>query len=121
MTAPPARHSFEWEDANGVAIVRFITKLLRDDRIIRDLFDQLDRQLVQAGRTKMVINFAGLEAFASYAIGKLIALNDKLRGLGGRLALCELVPMVDEIIDVMGLRKRFAIYASEREALESFA
>jgi anti-sigma B factor antagonist len=120
MTAPP-RHFFEWEEANGVAIVRFTTTLLRDDRIIRQLFDQLDRQLVQAGKTKVLMNFAGLEAFASYAIGQMIALNDKLRRLGGRLALCELVPMVDEIIDVMGLRKRFAIYRSEREALESFA
>lgn len=121
MSAPPARHHFEWEDANGVAVVRFTTTLLRDDRVIRTLFDQLDAQLVSAGRTKIVLNFHGLEAFASYAIGRLIALNDKLPGLGGRLALCELAPMVGEIIDIMKLRKRFAIYGSEHEALESFA
>ena len=121
MSAPPARHHFEWEDANGVAVVHFKTTLLRDDRVIRTLFEQLDAQLIEAGRTKIVVNFHGLEAFASYAIGKLIALNGKLPGLGGRLALCDLPPMVEEIIDIMNLRKRFAIYASEREALESFS
>jgi anti-anti-sigma factor len=121
MSAPPARHHFEWEEANGVAIVRFTTTVLRDDRIIRNLFDQLDRQLIDAGKTKIVLSFAGLEAFASYAIGKLIALNDKLPARGGRLALCEVAPMVEEIIDIMKLRKRFSIYGSEREALESFA
>jgi anti-anti-sigma factor len=121
MPTPPAQHSFEWEEANGVAVVRFTTTLLRDDRIIRLLFDQLDKQLVEAGKVKVVMSFAGLEAFASYAIGKLIALNDKLPKLGGRLALCELTPTVAEIIDLMSLRRRFAIYRSEREALESFA
>jgi anti-anti-sigma factor len=121
MATPPSRHFFEWEEANGVAIVRFTTRVLRDDRIIRTLFDQLDKQLVEAGKTRIVMNFAGLEAFASYVIGKLIALNDNVSKVGGRLALCELTPMVAEIIDLMSLRRRFSIYRSEREALESFA
>src|SRR6478672_7273899 len=45
MSAPP-RHDFEWEDAAGVAVVRFTTTKLRDDRLIRALFDQLEQQLV---------------------------------------------------------------------------
>jgi anti-anti-sigma factor len=121
MSAPPPRHLFEWEDAGGVAVVRFTTTILRDDRIIRTLFEQLDQQLVSAGRTKIVMDLGGLEAFASYAIGKLISLNDRLPPLGGRLALCKLPPTVAEIVDLMHLRKRFHIYATEREALESFA
>jgi anti-anti-sigma factor len=120
MSAPAPRPPFEWEDAGGVAVVRFTTTVLRDDRIIRGLFDQLEGQLVAAGRTRIVIDFSGLEAFASYAIGRLIALNDKLPGQGGRLALCKLTPTVAEIIDIMRLRKRFHIYDSERAALESF-
>ncbi len=121
MSAPAARHNFEWEDAGGIAVVRFTTNILRDDRIIRELFDQLDEELVATGRNRIVLNFAGVEAFASYAIGRLIALNTKLPGQGGRLALCNLTPVVAEIIDIMALRKRFAIYDNERAALESFA
>ena len=120
MSAPTAPHFFEWEDAGGVAVLRFTTPHLRDDRIIRQVFDQIE-QLLAAGRNKVVMNFAGLQAFASYAIGKLIVLNDKLQGPKGRLALCCLTPMVTEIIDIMRLRKRFNIYDSEREAIESFA
>ena len=121
MSAPAVRHNFEWEDAGGIAVVRFTNKVLRDDRIIRTLFDQLDEQLIAAGRTRIVMNFGGLEAFASYAIGRLIALNDRLPHQGGRLALCHLAPMVGEIIDIMKLRKRFNIYDTEHDALESFA
>jgi anti-anti-sigma factor len=121
VSAPSTHHHFEWEDAGGVAVVRFTTKVLRDDRIIRSLFDQIDEQLVAAGRSRIVMNFGGLEAFASYAIGRLIALNDRLPPQGGLLVLCNLAPLVNEIIDIMKLRKRFRIYDSEREALESFA
>jgi anti-anti-sigma factor len=120
MSTPSARHHFEWEDAGGVAIIRFTTPVLRDDRIIRTLFDQIDQELVASGRNRIIIDFAGLEAFASYAIGRLVALNDKLPGQGGRLVMCNLTPTVDEIIDIMSLRKRFKICRSERDALETF-
>ena len=121
MSAAAARHNFEWEDAGGIAVVRFTTNILRDDRIIRDLFDQLDEQLVATGRNRIVLNFAGVEAFASYAIGRLISLNSRLAPPAGRLSLCALTPIIDEILDIMSLRKRFNIYKTEREAIESFA
>ncbi len=120
MIEPATPHLFEWEDAGGVAVIRFKTALLRDDRLIRHLFDQID-QLAEAGRTRVVMNFTGLEGFASYAIGKLISLNAKLSAQGGRLVLCCLTPIVDEIIDIMSLRKKFTIKATEQQALESFA
>jgi anti-anti-sigma factor len=117
---PTDANYFEWEDAGGIAVLRFTTPFLRDDRIIRQVFEQIE-QLLAAGRVKIVINFEGLQAFASYAIGKLIVLNDKLPASGGRLALCNLSAMVDDLIDIMALRKRFHIYRGEREALESFS
>jgi anti-sigma B factor antagonist len=120
MSAPASQHYFEWDDAGGIAVIRFTTPYLRDDRIIRIIFEQID-QLIAAGRSQIVMNFSGLEAFASYAIGKLIVLNDKLQAPNGRFAMCNLSPMVNEIIDIMKLRKRFNIYPNEQAALESFA
>lgn len=112
-------HHFDWQDVGGIVVIHFKTTVLRDDRIIRVLFDQLE-ELIGAGRTKMVLNFSGLEAFASYAIGKLIHFNDKLKAPSGRLALCALPPMVEEIVDILNLHKKFQIYPTERAALESF-
>jgi anti-anti-sigma factor len=120
MPSPPGTHYFEWEDAGGVAVVRFTTKVIRDDRIIRPLFAQLDRLVEDAGRRNLVLNFRGVDAFASYAIGKLIVLNRKLQPPEGRLALCDLTPTVDEIVDIMKLRREFHIYPTEPQALESF-
>jgi anti-anti-sigma factor len=112
----PSRQ-FEYEVTAGVLIVRFNTPYLRDDRLIRQLFEQIE-QMVEAGQNKVILNFTGLEAFASYAIGKMIALNAKLVA-PGKLALCGLTPIVNEIIDIMALRKRFAIYDTERAALDA--
>ncbi|MBY0232118.1 MAG: STAS domain-containing protein [Gemmataceae bacterium] len=117
---PSSRHLFEWEDVGGIAVVRFTTNVLREERIIRLLFEQVE-QLVDSGRARVVFNFAGMQAFASYAIGKLISLNAKLAPPAGRLALCCLTPIIDEIIDIMSLRKRFYIHKTEREAIESFS
>ena len=116
---PSSRHLFEWEDAGGIAVVRFTTNVLREERLIRLLFEQVD-QLVESGRNRIVFNFSGIQAFASYAIGRLITLNSKLAAPAGRLVLCCLTPIIDEIIDIMSLRKRFNICKTEREAIESF-
>lgn len=114
------RHYFEWEDHGGIAVVRLTVTVLRDERIIKELFTQLD-DLVAEGRNRVVLNLGGLQAFASYAIGKLILFDNKLQPPDGRLALCALSPMVDEIMDIMRLRRKFNIYPTEREALDSFA
>ncbi|MFQ3593019.1 MAG: STAS domain-containing protein, partial [Gemmataceae bacterium] len=92
---------FEWEDIGGVAVVRFNTPYLRDEQTIREFFDPLI-EMAESGREKMIINFAGVESLASYSIGKLMTLNKKL-AMPKVLALCELTPIVEELIDILGL------------------
>ena len=119
MSAPQPVTTFEWADVGGIAVVHFTVKVLRDERIIRGIFDELDR-LVENGHTRMVINFTGLQVFASYAIGKLISLDSRIRQQAGRLVMSDLTPIVEEIVDIMNLHRRFTIMKTEREALESF-
>ena len=49
MPGPTGRDFFEWEDAGGVTVVRFTTGVLRDDRIIRMLFEELEKLLEPYG------------------------------------------------------------------------
>jgi anti-anti-sigma factor len=107
---------FEWEDIAGVMVVRFHTPFLRDEQTILNLFEPIT-DMVDQGRDKVLINFEGVESIASYAIGKLVALNNKL-AQPRVLALCKLTPIVEEIIDIMGLRSRLRIYDTERDALD---
>jgi anti-anti-sigma factor len=119
MSSPQAKSHFNWADVGGVVVVTFATLHLREERVIMSVFDGVG-DLVTAGKNRIVIDFTGLTTFASYAIGKLISLERNIQAANGRLALCELPPIVDEIVNIMNLRKKFNIYKTERDALESF-
>lgn len=120
MTAPREPLALEWAEVGDVVVAHFTTTALLDIHIIQRTFEECDR-LLATGRTKMVLNFRNLTAFASYAIGKLNAVNNRFAQQGGRLVLCELTPVLNEIIDLMNLRRLFVIVPTEREALDSFS
>ena len=120
MPSSREKHWITWEESNGVNVVRFTTPDIRDDQVIRTIFEQIEQLLLDTGRNNLLLNFAGVDHFASYTIGKLVTLNKRLQPPAGRLALCCLTDVVEEIFDIMRLRRQFNIYRNEQDALESF-
>ena len=51
---------------------------------------------------------------------KLVMLNRKLQSVQGRLALCNLSPLIQESLEHTRLVPLFHIYATEAEAVQSF-
>jgi anti-anti-sigma factor len=119
MPAPSARHCFEWDEVGDVTVVRFTVRSIRADEVITRAFAEIN-QLVEAGRTRLVLDFGAVQDFASLTIGKLIALHKRLRPPEGRLALCHLTPVVAEGLAVMNLDRHFHLYKTQEEALRSF-
>jgi anti-sigma B factor antagonist len=119
---PPAadRHWLECEETGGVTVVRFLVRSAREEQVITGLFEALDRLVQQGGCRRLVLNFGNVDIFASYAVGRLISLGRKVEATRGRLALCCLTPALIEVMDVMQLRRMFAIYPTEQDALQSF-
>jgi anti-anti-sigma factor len=111
--------SFSVDTVGDVTVVAFTNPYVRDDRLIRSLFETIDE--LKPRPTKILFDFTGVEAFAPYAIGKLIALNASCAEQKIRLVLCQLTPIISEIIDIMALRKRFKIYDTRQEALAALA
>ena len=112
--------SLEREDFGDVTVLRLKTSQLLGDDAIRDLFEPI-YLLPTIGRNCLVINFGAVEYLTSMTLGKLIMLNRKVQAAKGRLALCHLSPMADEILEVTRLKPLFHIYATEQEALKSFS
>jgi anti-sigma B factor antagonist len=119
---PPTadRNWLECEETGGVTVVRFLVRSARADQVIIGLFDPLDRLVEQGGCRRLVLNFGNVDIFASYAVGRLFSLSKRVDAARGRLALCCLTPALAEIMDIMKLRQRFAIYPTEQDALQSF-
>ena len=83
------------------------------------LYDLVDEHQ----RGNLLLHFGGVESISSALIGKLVGLNGRIQRVGGRLALCihpKREAVVDQCIEVCGLKRVFHIYAEEQEALQSF-
>lgn len=120
MPAPSARPRFEWDDEGDVTVVRFTVRSIRTDDVIHGIFDDIARLLADGRRTRLVLDFGAVQDIASLTISKLLALHKQLHPPAGRLALCELTPVVKELFTIMSLDRLFHVYRTQEEALRSF-
>ncbi len=102
-----------------------------DDIVVLDVFsargigseqmDCLSRSLVDCGgQPHIVLNLSELKFASSSFIARLVALHKRVRMAGGKLVLCELRPVMVEILDGARLNKLFDITQDEESALARF-
>jgi len=121
MSGPHGSHWLEREDYGDVTVVRLKTPRILDDDVLRTVFDPIYSLVKDVGRKKLVLNLSAVGYLPSMAVGKLVMLNRKLMAENGRLALCHLSPVTEEILDGTRLKPLFNCYAAEAEAVQSFA
>lgn len=73
------------------------------------------------GLPHIVLNLAELKFASSSFIAGLVALHKKIRAAGGKLVLCELRPVMQEILNGARLNKLFDITDDEETARDRFA
>jgi len=120
MTTQPRRRRLEVEDIGDVTVINFVDKKILDEQNIQVIGEQLFSLVDQDGRRKLLLNFGNVEYLSSAALGKLITLNKKLQGVGGRLILCNIDPQIYEVFEITKLDKFFNIQKEEQAALQSF-
>ena len=120
MTSQPRRRRLEVEDIGDITVVNFVDKKILDEQNIQVIGEQLFSLVDQEGRRKLLLNFGNVEYLSSAALGKLITLNKKLQGVGGRLILCNIDPQIYEVFEITKLDRFFNIQKEEQAALQSF-
>ncbi len=85
------------------------------------LFEGELRRLVEQRRLRIVLNCADLAYIASAGLGAILGSIEEIREQGGDLRLSELNPTVRGIFEMLGFDQLYRIYASEWEAVSSFA
>jgi anti-anti-sigma factor len=111
----------ERQDFGAVTVLRLKAPQLRDDEAVRAAFAPVYGLLGEAGRSRLVLNLAAVEYLSSMAVAKLAALGRKARAGGGRLALCHVPAGVEARLASTHLGGLFDAYATEEEAVRSFA
>lgn len=120
MSSQPRRRRLEVEQIGDVTVVNFVDRKILDEQNIQIIGDQLFSLVDQDGLRKLLLNFSNVEYLSSAALGKLITLNKKLQGVGGRLVLCNIDPQIYEVFEITRLDKFFNIQKEEQAALQAF-
>lgn len=79
MSGQPHRRRIEVEEKGDIAVVGFIDKKILDEQNIQIIGEQLSELVDSEKRLKVILNFANVEYLSSAALGKIIALNSKLK------------------------------------------
>ncbi len=120
MSSQPRRRRLEVEHIGDVTVVNFVDRKILDEQNIQVIGDQLFGLVDTEGLRKLLLNFGNVEYLSSAALGKLITLNKKLQGVGGRLILCNIDPQIHEVFEITKLDKFFNIQKEEQTALQAF-
>ena len=78
------------------------------------------RNLADSGKTKLLLNLAGVSYIDSSGIGELIANYTTVSRQGGQLKLLKLTDRVQNLLVITKLLTVFDAYEDEAEALKSF-
>ena len=98
---------------NGITIVEILdAETLFTAEAIADLTAQL-RRLVEAGHTRIVLDFRAVRSVSSDVLGTLAGLHQRLEKLQGRLSLCGLDPVLRDMLRICRLDRVFAIDSDE--------
>jgi len=105
---------------DDVFVIRFLDQKLGGDLPIQ-LGEELYGMASQEGCTKILLNFSGVDFFASDMLGNMVSLNKTMRQKGGKLVLCEVCPRLRQIFATTRLDKLLTVKATETEGLAALA
>jgi anti-sigma B factor antagonist len=108
-------------ETDGIKVVRFHDHQLFDERTVRESADQIAAALPNDGTSiRLVIDFSDVTLISSTFLSKLILLQRRVDGSHGRLRLCEMSPMIQQVFRTSNLDRLFKIDRDLRTAVESF-
>jgi anti-sigma B factor antagonist len=84
--------------------------------VLRDAIQRLS----EAGKTKALLNFAGIKYVDSSGIGELVSSLVTLNRDDGQLKLLNVTGRVEEVLSLSSLLSLFEVYDDEALALNSF-
>lgn len=102
----------------GVAIVLLQGRM---DAVTSREFDQAFDLLIQEKALRIVLNFKELEYISSAGLRSVLAAGKKIRGLNGKLALCQLNGMVKDVFEISGFANMLQVFDAEKEAINGVA
>jgi anti-sigma B factor antagonist len=108
-------------DSEGIKVVRFQDHQLFDERTVREIADQIAEALPNDGSPiRLVVDFSEVSLISSTFLSKLILLQRRIDATRGKLRLCEMTPIIQQVFRTSNLDRLFKIDRDQRTAIDSF-
>jgi anti-sigma B factor antagonist len=115
MTLPSR---IDLRERDGVKVVRFHDRHLFDERTVREVADQVGAALPDDGSPiRLVLDFSDVALISSSFLSKLILLQRRVDASRGKLRLCEMSPVVQQVFRTSNLDRLFHIDRDQTAAL----
>ena len=108
---------FTIDDRGSVVVVHIAKTGLSEEDNIEQLGQELSMLVDQYGCRRLAVNFEIVTLITSAALGKCIALHRNLHRREGRLVLCGVAGMVQDVLDATKLNEYFTVTATADEAV----
>jgi anti-sigma B factor antagonist len=92
-------------------------EILFEEEAVRAVGRELHRLIEEAGHTRLVVSFAGVRYVCSEVLGILAGLQRGLEPVRGSIALCDLDPLLRDMVRITHLDRVFDVCGDEAEAL----
>src|SRR5207253_8975504 len=108
-------------ETNGIKVVRFLDHQLFDERTVREVADQIAAALPNDGSPiRLVVDFSDVNLVSSTLLSKLILLQRRVEASRGKLRLCDLSPIIQQVFRTSNLDRLFSIDRDQRASIETF-
>jgi anti-sigma B factor antagonist len=108
-------------EADGVTVIRFHDNQLFDERTVREASDQIAAALPNDGSPiRLVVDFSDVGLISSTFLSKLILLQRRIDQTRGKLRLCEMSQIIQQVFRTSNLDRLFKIDRDQRTAIDSF-
>ena len=77
--------------------------------------------LIESGRTKIILNFSQVELIDSAGVGELIGAYGPVKAKGGDLKFLNPTKTVHRVMQITQIDKVFEVYTDEQSAIQSFS
>jgi anti-sigma B factor antagonist len=118
--APTSR--LDVRDVETVKVLKFLDRQIFDERTVREVADQVAATLPNDGSPiHVVLDFGEVALISSSLLSKLILLQRRVDASHGKMRLCEMSPVLNQVFRTANLDRLFTINRDVREALAAFS
>jgi anti-sigma B factor antagonist len=108
-------------DVRGVRVIRFHDRQIFDERTVREVAEQTAAALGNSGEPiRLVLDFTDVSLISSTFLSKLILLQRRVDASRGKLRLCEMSPVLQQVFRTSNLDRLFQIDRDVQAALSAF-